>query len=237
MLIRVNTQNLPLADESIDMVFSDPPYIKEQIITYQWLANEAARVLKPGKFAAVMCGGMALNDIMRWFDDAGLSFYWLYQLGMTATGAGIVWKHGNNNVPISTRTKHVLVYSKGRALARTATVGLYWAGGVDKKWHHWGQDIDSHRYYIDCFSSPGDVVLDPMVGGGTTAVACKLLGRKWIVGDIDADAVTTTRKRLGGVRDTIYPELPLFTAPNPISSGLGGHGRQSKRAQLAPPSR
>ena len=163
-VIQWDTRDLPLPDESIDMIFSDPPYIKAQIETYKWIAEEAARLLKPGKFVALMCGGMALNNIMRWLDNAGLNFYWLYQLLMTSTGAGIVWKHGNNNVPISTRTKHVLVYSKGKSLARTATVGLYRAGGIDKRWHHWGQDIDSHRYYIDCFSEPGDLILDPMVG-------------------------------------------------------------------------
>lgn len=210
MIIRLDTQYLPLQNESVDMIFSDPPYVKDQIHTYQWLANEAVRVLKPGKFIAVMCGGMALNDIMRWFDSAGLDFYWLYQLGMTATGAGIVWRHGNRNVPISTRTKHVLVYSKGKSLARCATVGLYWAGGVDKKWHHWGQDIDSHRYYIDCFSKLGDLVLDPMVGGGTTAEACHLLGRRWIVGDIDPVAIETTKTRMSGKDKSEYAALPLF---------------------------
>lgn len=209
MLAQVDVHRLPIADGSIDMVYSDPPYGHALIHTYRWLALEAARVLRPGGFVAVMCGGNSLNDIMRWFDDAGLSFWWLYQIGMTGQQTGVVWKHGSHNVPISTRTKHVLVYSRGRALARTATVGLYWAGGVDKTWHHWGQDIDSHRYYIDCFSKPGDLVLDPMAGGGTTGVACELLGRRYILCDLDRHALETCQRRLSGIPEPLNA-LPLF---------------------------
>jgi hypothetical protein len=220
MILHLDTKTIPLPDESIDMIFTDPPYVKDALQTYKFVANEAARLLKPNKFIAVMCGGMALNKIMRWFDDADLRFYWLYQLGMTATGAGIVWMHGNTNVPISTRTKHVLVYSKGKALARTATVGLYWAGGVDKKWHHWGQDIDSHRYYIDCFSREGDLILDPMAGGGTTAKACELLNRRWIVGDNDAEAIEIIKRRLNNV-EVEYTDMPLFRPSNKASRATG----------------
>ena len=213
-IIQWDVLDLPLPDESIDMIFSDPPYVKNQVITYKWLANESVRVLKPGKFIAVMCGGMALNKIMRWFDDTGLSFYWLYQLQLSAQGTGVVWKHGNTSVPITTRTKHILVYAKGaRALARTATVGLYRAGKVDKRWHHWGQDVDSHRYYIDCFSAPGDLILDPMGGGGTSAVACVILNRRCIIGDLDRSAIDTMAYRMSGKTGESLSPLPLFNMP------------------------
>jgi len=211
MITRWNVRYLPLTDNSIDMIFSDPPYIKDLLPAYRWLANEAARVLKPGKFIAVMCGGNGLNKIMHWFDDAKLDFWWLYQLGMRGQQTGVVWKNGNQKVPISTRTKHVLVYSKGKALARTATVGLYWAGGADKRWHFWGQDIDSHRYYIDCFSAEGDLILDPMAGGGTTGVACAILGRRCILGDIDSDALNICQARLSGKEECLN-SWPLFAS-------------------------
>jgi DNA modification methylase len=197
-ILQLDVQHIPLPDQTIDMIFSDPPYVKRLLHTYQWLAEEAARVLKPGRFVAVMCGGMGLNKLMRWFDDAGLTFYWLYQLQMTATGAGIVWMHGSPNIPIATRIKHILVYSNGPALARTATVSPYRAGAKDKRWHPWGQDVDSHRYYIDCFSHPGDLVLDPMVGGGTTAAACAAIGRRYIAGDLRPGCCLTTKRRMNG---------------------------------------
>src|SRR3990172_4919785 len=76
-LIRADARRLPLADGSIDMIFSDPPYVKEFVHTYQYIADEAARILRPGGFVVVMAATTAINRIMRWFDDAGLSYYWL----------------------------------------------------------------------------------------------------------------------------------------------------------------
>jgi hypothetical protein len=208
MIARLDVRRLPLANESVDMIFSDPPYIKAQRETYRWLANEAARVLKPGKFIAVMCGGVSLNDLMRWFDDAGLTYYWLYQLSMGGKQTGVIWKQGTPNMPIASRIKHILVYSNGQAVARTATTDLYHSARPDKRWHHWGQTVDSHRYYIDCFSAPGDLVLDPMAGGGTTGVACSILGRRCILGDIDPGALATMRRR--------FDERPELLSPDPL---------------------
>ncbi|MBL0218434.1 MAG: site-specific DNA-methyltransferase [Myxococcales bacterium] len=46
-------------------------------------------------------------------------------------------------------------------------------------------------------SKPGQLVVDPFVGSGTTAVVAARLGRSWIAGDADARYVGLTRERLG----------------------------------------
>jgi DNA modification methylase len=50
-------------------------------------------------------------------------------------------------------------------------------------------------------SNPGDIVLDPFVGSGTTAAAAKRLGRRYVGIDISAEYVQRTRQRLEGVWD------------------------------------
>ena len=45
-------------------------------------------------------------------------------------------------------------------------------------------------------SDPGDLVLDPFLGSGTTAVVAKKSGRSWIGIESDADYVAMARKRL-----------------------------------------
>lgn len=50
-------------------------------------------------------------------------------------------------------------------------------------------------------SNPGDVVLDPFLGSGTTAVAAKRLGRRYVGIDISAEYAAHARKRLAAVRD------------------------------------
>jgi DNA modification methylase len=52
------------------------------------------------------------------------------------------------------------------------------------------------RNLILRYTAPGDLVLDQMAGSGTTAVECKLLGRRAIAVDINPDAVMVTRNRL-----------------------------------------
>lgn len=45
------------------------------------------------------------------------------------------------------------------------------------------------RNIIEMYSEPGEVVLDPMAGGGTTLIEAKLLGRRFIGADINPAAV------------------------------------------------
>ena len=46
------------------------------------------------------------------------------------------------------------------------------------------------------YSDEGDTVLDPMVGGGTTLIECKLTGRKGVGIDINPEAIRFTQERL-----------------------------------------
>jgi site-specific DNA-methyltransferase (adenine-specific) len=46
-------------------------------------------------------------------------------------------------------------------------------------------------------TKPGDVVLDPMCGSGTTGVVCGRLGRKAVLCDISEEYTQLTERRLG----------------------------------------
>jgi site-specific DNA-methyltransferase (adenine-specific) len=50
-------------------------------------------------------------------------------------------------------------------------------------------------YLIRTYTQPGDLVVDPFVGSGTTAVAARNTGRHWIVGDLDAGYCEIARRR------------------------------------------
>lgn len=52
------------------------------------------------------------------------------------------------------------------------------------------------RNLILRYTNPGDLVLDPMCGGGTTLVECKLLGRRGVGVDIQAASVDRARRAL-----------------------------------------
>lgn len=54
-----------------------------------------------------------------------------------------------------------------------------------KTGHPCSRVLTHSKYIIDIFSNPGEVVFDPFGGAGTTPLACEILGRKWIVIEIE----------------------------------------------------
>lgn len=58
-------------------------------------------------------------------------------------------------------------------------------------------------WFLKLFTRPGDIVLDPFVGSGTTAVACRQSGRYYVGIDVNADFCKLAEDRL---RNGITPE-------------------------------
>jgi DNA modification methylase len=56
-------------------------------------------------------------------------------------------------------------------------------------------------WFIELFTNPGDTVLDPFVGSGTTLEAAAALGRAGLGIDLSAEFVARCRRRLGIERD------------------------------------
>ena len=70
-----------IKDASVDLIFTDPPYPKDYHYCYEFLAKEAARVLKPNGFIITYVGPywkhrvmMTLGEYLDYFyvrDSAG----------------------------------------------------------------------------------------------------------------------------------------------------------------------
>lgn len=52
------------------------------------------------------------------------------------------------------------------------------------------------RYMVETYTRPGDVVLDPFCGSGSTLVACKQTGRQWIGIEKTYEYAETSKSRL-----------------------------------------
>src|SRR5438094_3073062 len=68
-----------------------------------------------------------------------------------------------------------------------------WATHVGNYRGNWSPYIP--RNLILRYTKPGELVLDPFVGGGTTAIEAKLLGRQCIALDINDHALRQTHSR------------------------------------------
>jgi site-specific DNA-methyltransferase (adenine-specific) len=62
--------------------------------------------------------------------------------------------------------------------------------------HHATFPVNLARYFVSHFTKEGDIVLDPFLGSGTTAVACKRLGRKWVGVEISEEYCRIAKDRI-----------------------------------------
>jgi DNA methylase len=64
------------------------------------------------------------------------------------------------------------------------------------RWHPFQRPLANVAHYVDAFTRPGDLVVDPFLGSGTTAVACLRPGRRFVGCDADPEAVLATNRRI-----------------------------------------
>ena len=75
-----------------------------------------------------------------------------------------------------------------------------YANGAKKSKHPTEKPLAFIRQIVEVSSNPGDRVLDPFMGSGTTAVGCKELGRQYLGFDTSVEYVKMARERLKGVK-------------------------------------
>lgn len=69
-------------------------------------------------------------------------------------------------------------------------------GTAEKTEHPTQKPLDLIRRFVLASSNPGDLVVDPFAGSGTTLVACEETGRRWVGGDNDRSSCEIIRKRM-----------------------------------------
>jgi DNA modification methylase len=82
----------------------------------------------------------------------------------------------------------------------------------DWKPHPTQKPVKLLRYLLDLYTEEGDTVLDPFVGSGTTAVACKQLRRHFLCVDSNPEYVKIAKERL---KDRTLPDDDNATKDTP----------------------
>jgi site-specific DNA-methyltransferase (adenine-specific) len=106
---------------------------------------------------------------------------------------------------------------EGLAFLHRADTPLRWNGGgrssvfVENKvnsQHPTGKPLGLWHDLVPLFSEPGDLILDPFMGGGSTAVACLSLGRRFVGIEVEEKFCEVAVKRLQQQPLFVYGAVP-----------------------------
>lgn len=180
-----------VADESVDLVLTDPPWQwdTETLEVWDRLGAFCARVLKPGRALVAYSGSGCLAAAMERL-SRHLDYTWSGSLPLPGRHTEI------HAVLARDASTPIVFYAKGRYEPRHWFVNAVSSPGPEKDSHPWQKPLPNVSYYLRCFSEPGELVCDPFLGGGTTAVAAMNESRRFVGCDVDPGAVQSTIDRL-----------------------------------------
>ena len=167
-----------IPDDSVELIFTDPPYDRESIPLFGDLARVAARVLKPGGSVVAYCGQIQLPDVLNLMSEH--LRYWWVNACIHSERSNQMRRYGIKN-----DWKPMVWYVKGTRGDVQTFVSDAVSGRREKSHHEWQQAQGEAEYYIEHLCSASGVVWDPFAGGGTTLAAANRIGRRWIACEQD----------------------------------------------------
>lgn len=190
-VICADFNTLNIRPNSIDLIFTDPPYIKAGIPTYEQVAILGKKVLRPGGFLVVYASDYWFAETFPKMIEY-LDYYYLYHKLNNRGNASIFPRK------IFAGGKSILVFSKGKSKSINWTNNVIKINDICKKHRedNWEQSVEDAEFFISAYCSPNDVVLDPMCGSGTTLIAAKKLGRSYIGIDQSQEQCNMAKQRL-----------------------------------------
>jgi DNA modification methylase len=203
-----------VASESVDLVVTDPPYTMTKrgkssrpnwmpdrmgdnvfdgplVPVRAWMA-QCYRVLKPGTHFYTFVN---TNDITEYLLAARELGFRLHNV------LSMIKDTSMPNRWYLKQTELVLFFRKGRAkpihdMTSRDNVNVVMPKQRTGKLHITQKPLDFIERLVTNSSAPGDVVLDPFMGSGTTALACQRTGRRYIGFEKSCDYHARATKRL-----------------------------------------
>lgn len=198
-----------LEDESIDLIITDPPYkvtargnagnsggmmqkklsmqgkiFKHNDIKPIDYIPEFYRLLKDGSHCYIMTNHVNLQEMLNVATECGFHFI-----------KSLVWNKGNKIMGqyYMSQFEYILFFRKGKGkkINKCGTADILNVPNKKtkdengKNLHDTEKPVELMKILVENSSQVGEVVLDPFVGVGATAIACKELDRQYIGVELD----------------------------------------------------
>ena len=206
-----------MADKSVDCVVTDPPYgigykmnapnkqtnghrntsrtFGVDALDTSWIAD-AYRVLKPNTCAYVFTRWDVLHIWRAAIEDAGFSVAQRLIWDKSHWGAGDLRYYGSQieDVLFCRKGNPTMAWAGRRGNVFKSTTRAFYPERSDL---HPTQKPESvmTSFVLDS-TQPGDTILDPFMGSGTTGVACIKTGRNFIGCEIDPTYHAIAQRRI-----------------------------------------
>lgn len=200
----------------VDLVVTDPPYNskavdwdnKNDIWQLKWLV-EARRIMKDGASFYMFFAPLNMYHVEGWIRE-----------NLTLKNI-IVWHHANlygsglsYGKDRYKSTWDVVFYAVKGAHAKhgknvSSTAYIETGRGFDVMiypqprplLHKAQKPLELIKKFIICSSCEGNIVVDPFVGAGTTALACRQVGRRFLCADNNQEFVDIANTRLSNINN------------------------------------
>lgn len=207
-----------LPPECVDMVFTDPPYrvisggmesaksrgqfkifgdtnqgkiFKHNDCAAADYMPELFRLLKPGTHCYVMTNNINLRELLNVGDAVGFHFHNLLRWDKSNVTANRWYMKDCEYIVFFAKKPAKTINNPGSKQGFTVR-NIPSA----QRLHPTEKPVELVRHYIENSSQPGDLVLDPFAGSGSTAAAAIACKRRWLSAEMDADYYLKTVERL-----------------------------------------
>ena len=209
-----------LEDESVDLIVTDPPYkvtargnagnsggmmqtklsmqgkiFKHNDIKPIEYIPEFYRLLKDGSHCYIMTNHVNLQEMLNTATECGFRFI-----------KSLIWNKGNKIMGqfYMSQFEYILFFRKGKGkkINKCGTADILnvpnkkTKGEDGKNIHDTEKPVELMKILIENSSQEGELVLDPFLGVGATAMACKELNRDYIGIELDEKYYNIACKRV-----------------------------------------
>lgn len=206
-----------MKSESVDLVVTDPPYktvtggdsdgknsirpkgmlrgnrklFKHQRLKISEWMEGIFKVLKEGSHCYIFTNSLNMEEMLSESREAGFKLHNI-----------LIWKK-NNMTPSQYYMKnceYILLLRKGKAkyinnIGSSHTVHEF-NNITRKKLHPTEKPINLLEFYISNSSEENDIVFDPFMGSGSTALACLNTNRNYIGFELDEEYYNVANERI-----------------------------------------